>query len=295
MAWEDGWPVCAIPKPAIWADQGLGRRVFPRLSHACSRPWGGGGGCCCAVCQHRLSARPAPHTHPHFALRADARRSGLHELQHRHRAVGAVVHAQLRLRAVAPCNRAGRCRPAGRCAKRLAQLLPRLELWRTQVLQASSRTQGEARGCGDAYAGTVPTCPSGVQAEALGGLPSDLADRGGASVCTRCARRRAAGAGALATAPRLATRARRLHRRGARAPSTHLNHGPNLYTNLNPNLNPQPGDQRPRRPARPARLAAALAAARLAPRARRLDCQGARRRRPNPNPNPNPGPKTPHT
>ena len=245
----------------------------------------GEGACFGAVCQHRLSARPAPHTHPHFALRADARRSGLHELQHRHRAVGAVVHAQLRLRAVAPCNRAGRCRPAGRCAKRLAQLLPRLELGRTQVLQASSRTQGEARGCGDAYAGTVPR----------GGLPSDLADRGGASVCTRCARRRAAGAGALATAPRLATRARRLHRRGARAPSTHLNHGPNLYTNLNPNLNPQPGDQRPRRPARPARLAAALAAARLAPRARRLDCQGARRRRPNPNPNPNPGPKTPHT
>ena len=22
--WEDGWPACAIPKPAIWADQGLG-------------------------------------------------------------------------------------------------------------------------------------------------------------------------------------------------------------------------------------------------------------------------------
>ena len=51
--------MCAIPKPAIWADQGLGRRVFPRLSHACSRPWGGALLLCrqpaqtqCAACPH---------------------------------------------------------------------------------------------------------------------------------------------------------------------------------------------------------------------------------------------------
>ena len=49
-AWEDGWPVSAIPKLAIRSDRGLSRWGIPRLSHACSRPH----------CQHELSARFAP-------------------------------------------------------------------------------------------------------------------------------------------------------------------------------------------------------------------------------------------
>ena len=74
MAWEDGWPVCAIPKPAIWADQGLGRRVFPRLSHACSRPWGGGGGLllCRMPAQAQCAACPSHSPTLCFACRCKA-------------------------------------------------------------------------------------------------------------------------------------------------------------------------------------------------------------------------------
>ena len=52
------WPACAIPKPAIWADQCLGHRGF-HPSQATRARARGEGACCCAACQHNISARPA--------------------------------------------------------------------------------------------------------------------------------------------------------------------------------------------------------------------------------------------
>ena len=53
------WPACAIPKPAIWADQCLGHRGF-HPSQATRARARGEGACCCAACQHNINARPAP-------------------------------------------------------------------------------------------------------------------------------------------------------------------------------------------------------------------------------------------